>query len=164
MKTALLTLSSSLMKFSAAHFTIFSASERENIHGHNFTVTLKLGTLLQRNDLAFDYNLFKKMMIDFCAALDEKLLLPLDSPYLVIDQQDPYVRVLFAGETLLFLPRDVALLPIANITVEGLAHYFLDKILTKPAFLDSNHIQQIQVIVASSPSQNGEAAWIKEQK
>ena len=162
MKKASLTLSSSLMKFSAAHFTIFSATERENIHGHNFTVALKCDTLLQKNDLAFDYNIFKKMAIDFCAALDEKLLIPLHSPYLAVDQLDQTVRVLFNQETLLFLPRDILLLPIANVTVEGLAHYFLDKILIEQPLLDQCHIQKMTVVVASSPSQSGEAEWVKE--
>lgn len=162
MKKVSLTLSSSLMKFSAAHFTIFSATERENIHGHNFTLTLKLCTFLQKNDLVFDYNIFKKMAIDFCAALDEKLLIPLHSPYLTVDHLDQTVRVLFNQETLLFLPRDVLLLPIANVTVEGLAHYFLDKILIEQSLLDQCQVQKLTAIVASSTSQSGAVQWVRE--
>jgi 6-pyruvoyltetrahydropterin/6-carboxytetrahydropterin synthase len=29
-------------KFSAAHFTIFSATERERLHGHNYSVSAKI--------------------------------------------------------------------------------------------------------------------------
>ena len=29
-------------KFSAAHFTVFSASERERLHGHNYGVSIRL--------------------------------------------------------------------------------------------------------------------------
>jgi len=162
MKKVSLTLSSSSMKFSAAHFTIFSATERENIHGHNFTLALKLDTLLEKNDLTFDYNLFKKMVIDFCAALDEKLLLPLHSPYLTVSQLDQSIQASFNQENLVFLPRDVVLLPIANITVEGLAHYFLDKILMQQSLLDQCNIQKIAMTVASSASQSGEAQWLRE--
>ena len=31
-------LSKEYLNFSAGHFTIFSATERENLHGHNFQV------------------------------------------------------------------------------------------------------------------------------
>ena len=37
-RTTTLELYKEEMKFSAGHFTIFSATERENLHGHNFSV------------------------------------------------------------------------------------------------------------------------------
>ncbi|EQD50251.1 hypothetical protein B1A_13514, partial [mine drainage metagenome] len=37
MRSVEVDLSKERMKFSAGHFTVFSASERENLHGHNFT-------------------------------------------------------------------------------------------------------------------------------
>jgi 6-pyruvoyltetrahydropterin/6-carboxytetrahydropterin synthase len=162
MKKVSLTLSSSLMKFASGHFTIFSATERENIHGHNFTLTMKLDTLLATNDLAFDYQLFKKIAVDFCLGLDEKLLLPLHSPYLAVKQLDQAIQAFFAEEVLTFLPRDVVLLPIANVTVEGLAHYFLDKLLMESALLDQCHIQKIVMVVSSSPAQSAQATWVRE--
>ncbi len=30
------------LHFAAAHFTLFSATERENLHGHNFYVALEI--------------------------------------------------------------------------------------------------------------------------
>jgi 6-pyruvoyltetrahydropterin/6-carboxytetrahydropterin synthase len=156
-----ITISSSLMKFAAAHFTLFSLVARENIHGHNFTVTVKLESWLREDGLAFDYGLFKKRFAEYCSVLDEKLLLPLHSPYLKIDRQDQYIRALFDQETLLFLPRDVELLPIANSTVEGLAQYFLKKILVEQPLIDENQVDQMTVIVSSGPGQSGEIRWVR---
>ena len=47
------------LHFSAAHFTIFSATQRENLHGHNFDVSCSLDTVVGPNGLAFDYNVVK---------------------------------------------------------------------------------------------------------
>ncbi len=35
-------VSKEYLKFSAAHFTIFSATERERLNGHNFRVSAKI--------------------------------------------------------------------------------------------------------------------------
>ena len=40
--TVTIRLAKENMKFSAAHFTIFSASERERLHGHNFRVEVDI--------------------------------------------------------------------------------------------------------------------------
>src|SRR3954453_2881336 len=51
------------LHFSAAHFTIFSATERENLHGHNFDVSCSLDTSVGPNGLAFDYNVVKDRLM-----------------------------------------------------------------------------------------------------
>ena len=96
LEKTILHLSSSQMKFSAGHFTIFSATARENIHGHNFTVSATLEAKLKPNGLAFNYQIFKYFFSELCKTLDEKLLLPTQSPYLKIEQQKVYVAAHFA--------------------------------------------------------------------
>ncbi|TDI88420.1 MAG: 6-pyruvoyl tetrahydropterin synthase, partial [Chloroflexi bacterium] len=39
------------LHFSAAHFTIFSATRRENLHGHNFDVGCVIETLIGSDGL-----------------------------------------------------------------------------------------------------------------
>jgi 6-pyruvoyltetrahydropterin/6-carboxytetrahydropterin synthase len=158
-KLTTLNLSSSNMKFAAAHFTIFSATERENLHGHNFVVSARITSFLQDTGLMFDYQVFKKTLADMCALLDEKLLIPASSPYLNIINSEEEIIIKFANETLRFLPRDVLLLPIANISVENLAYYFLSLMLEKKDLLEKNQVESLMINVASSPSQSGEAYW-----
>lgn len=158
-KLTTLTLTASNMKFAAAHFTLFSASKRENLHGHNFTLSARITAPLQASGLMFDYQIFKKMFGDLCAQLDEKLLIPLHSPYLKIEQTPQEITIMFANETLRFLPRDVLLLPIENISVENLAHYFLQLVLAQKTLLAQSNTQALTITIASSPSQSGEAHW-----
>jgi len=154
-------LSSSQMKFAAAHFTIFSATERENLHGHNFTVSAHIQSPLREDGLMFDYQIYKTELSNYCKAIDEKLLLPLHCPYLKIENTATQILVHFADEVLTFLPRDVVLLPIANISVENLASYFLTKLLSNKNLFVSHHPSSLSITVASSPSQSGEAHWKK---
>lgn len=158
-KQVIIHLASSQMKFAAGHFTLFSATKRENIHGHNFTITANIKSKIGKDGLAFDYQIFKKELAKLCAKLDEKLLLPGKSPYLKIKEQGEYIAACFAEEVLLFLPRDVYILPIANISVENLAQYFLSCLVSKKALLKKYQIENLVISVASSPSQSGEACW-----
>ena len=57
------------LNFSAGHFTIFSASERENLHGHNWRVGCEIETPIGEDGLCFDYGLAKKALM----ALSEQL-------------------------------------------------------------------------------------------
>ena len=41
------------IKFSAAHFTVFSATERERLHGHNFHVGLSVTAPVGSNGMCF---------------------------------------------------------------------------------------------------------------
>ncbi|MAU92321.1 MAG: 6-pyruvoyl tetrahydropterin synthase, partial [Gammaproteobacteria bacterium TMED182] len=118
------------MNFSAAHFTIFSATEREDLHGHNFQVACAVTAPVDDSGLMFDYAVIKKQIRAFCDEIDEKMLLPALSPHLNILEEDDYTIAVFNGERIPFLPRDVLILPIANTTVEEFSHYFLNKILS----------------------------------
>ena len=77
-------------KFSAAHYTIFSASERERLHGHNYSVSAKIVAPMGGNGFSADYNLYKNRLAVLCNALDEYMLLAGDSPHQVITEQAAY--------------------------------------------------------------------------
>ena len=102
------------MHFSAAHFTIFSATERENLHGHDFFVAVTVTGPVDDGGLCFDYNALKTRLRALCERLDETVLLPAESPHLGIDAQTDRVTVAFADERLAFLPRDVKILRCAT--------------------------------------------------
>jgi len=151
-------ISKEYLHFAAAHFTLFSATERENLHGHNFQVTLDATARVQQDGLTFDYNILKKALKLLCDELDEQVLMPSTSPYLEIDKDETYTYVIFDGERIPFLARDLTLLPVRNITVEELAHYLLDQLLSRPEIqaLDINHLL---LRCSSGEGQWASAAW-----
>ena len=146
------------MHFAAAHFTVFSAAERENLHGHNFFVRATLTGPVGDDGLCFDYNVVKSTLRELCAGLDEYVLLPAESPHLDIEEDDAYMTVAFGDERLPFLHRDVKLLPLRNITVEELAHWFLDR-LTSDAEFTRLPVDAVDLEVSSGPGQWARSTW-----
>ena len=152
------------MNFSAGHFTIFSESERENLHGHNFSVYVMFEAEVMENGITFNYGIYKKIILDICQFLDEVVLLPLKSPYLRIEESDEYIYGFFNGEKekIPFLKRDVKLLPVRNITVEELSHWFMQKLLVHVEENQEHLIHTIEVKILSSPGQSGSCFWSQE--
>lgn len=144
--------------FSCAHFTIFSANERENLHGHNYTVRARAQCTIADSGLCFDYNKLKDMIAVVCKSLDETTLLPAFSPYLSIRSEENYVCVDFANETLKFLERDVTLLEVRNVSVEELATWLIAQ-LTSLIEFQSLSIMRFEVTVSSGPSESATASW-----
>ena len=149
-------ISKEALHFAAAHFTIFSATERENLHGHNFRVAVDIEAEVGDDGLAFDYNLVKRNLKARCDALDERTLLPERSPHLAITEEDGYTVAVFNGERLPFLARDVLTLPVSNITVEALADWFGAELLCDPA-IAALGIRGLTVKVSSGPGQWAQA-------
>ena len=148
------------LHFSAAHFTIFSATERENLHGHNFQVAATLDGPVAGDGLCFDYNEVKSRLKTLCDSLDETVLLPERSPHLEVRREDGLVYADFADEHIPFLPRDVKTLPVRNITVEELVHWFLTSLLSDPGFR-ALPIDRIRLQVASGAGQWASTEWKK---
>ena len=149
------------MDFSIGHFTIFSATERENLHGHNYNVYLGLRVLIDNNGMSFDYRTYKKKCYELCQTLNQSLLIPEQSSYLTIAEEQGYVAVHFAGEKLLFLPRDITLMPLTNITVEDLSSWFVDELTRDQTELDTDQVQELVIKVFSAPGQSGSARWLR---
>ena len=145
------------LHFSAAHFTIFSATERENLHGHNFQLHGVFEGEVKDDGLCFDYGDVKDILQGICDALDERFLVPEESPYLDIDAKDGAVKLSFNGETISLPARDVLFLPLRNITVEELATWTVDRLVADPKFRELG-ISRLQIKVASGSGQWGVVA------
>ena len=143
-------------KFSAAHYTIFSATERERLHGHNYSVSVKIVAPMGHNGFSADYNVYKNRLAALCDALDEYTLLAGGSPYQEIAEEGAYYRVNYAGEKMLFLRSDTLVLPIRNATVEEFSSYLLGRLLDESA---ADDLREIELCVASGPGQKGCANW-----
>ena len=120
-------------KFSGSHFTIFSQSRAERLHGHNFYVGLEIGTSQLNKELGmtFDFNLIKPILKKICNTLDEYVLLPRNSPFLKIQVRNKTVSVQFARRNYSFPRTEVKLLPLVNITSEELCLWILNQLSTR---------------------------------
>ena len=147
------------MNFAAAHFTLFSATTRERLHGHNYRLFVAITTVIQDNGLAFDYAIYKEKLINLCQALNSYLLLPQFSPHLKIEENDANYQVTFNGEEMTFLKCDTVILPIRNVTIEELAHYFAAEII-KDEDCKRYEITKIVTRISNGPGQSAEATLV----
>ena len=146
-------------KFSSGHFTIFSAEERENIHGHNFKAQVFFDAEIADNGMIFDYKLAKNYVQLLCDSLDEYFLVPEYSKYLKIESDDNYTYLYFAKEKIPFLKRDIKIIPVNNITVEELAAYLLNEFVNGFVKKNSYSIPYVEFKVFSGSNQSANAIW-----
>ncbi len=117
-----LRLSKEDFKFSAAHFTVFGAGEAEQLHGHDYRVSVLLaGRTLDELDFLMPLASAKRAIRSLCAELDERVLLPADCPHVDVTEQDDVVSAGFGPRRYVFPAAEVLLLPVRNVTVEALA-------------------------------------------
>ena len=154
-------LSKEYLKFSAAHFTVFSATERERLHGHNFKVSARVTAPVGPNGMCFSYRILKDKLEVLCASLDEYLLLSAESPHLRVTDEGENYRVEFNNETMHFLKADTLLLPVRNATVEEYSRYILERLLEDRELIDGYDIREVGIKVSSGPGQWGSARWRK---
>lgn len=152
------------MKFSAGHFTIFSASERERLHGHNFSVQVSVDAIMQSNGMGFDYGIYKRRIRELCDAWDEYFILPTRSPYLNIEEAGEWLYAHFNGQKIPFLRSDVLLLPIENATVEEFSQLFLERLKGDSEEIERLGIQALTVKVFSGPGQCGVSFWARSEQ
>lgn len=88
--------------FSAGHFTIFSPTHREKLHGHNYQVSAAITTEIEANGIRFDYRHYHAKLEQLCQSIDLCFLLPARSRYLNIEDKENYYHVHFNGEVLPF--------------------------------------------------------------
>lgn len=164
MRVASLEIQKEEFSFSAGHFTIFSATEREHLHGHSYFVSLAFEKEIHENGLSFDYRYYKKIMTGLCAQLDRHFLLPGQSPYLKLEENGDYWVAEFNHKKLPFLKEDVIILPVTNITIEELSYWFLQKMLERSDDIKKHGIRGITIKVYNGPKQCGGASWHQDQE
>lgn len=160
MRTATIELCKEAFKFSAGHFTIFSATERERLHGHNFTVGCALTGEVGPDGIIADYRLYKRRLEALCDAWNEILLLPARSPHLDIETAGDEVTVRFDGRRMILPREDVMLLPVRNVTLEELSWLLMQALVEDRAALAAHRIVEIVLRVGSGPGQWASSRWV----
>lgn len=149
------------MKFSAGHTTIFSATEREPLHGHWYGVYLALTTFVEENGMTFDYRYYKQRIHVLCKQLNQTFLMPMYSPFLEYASDDEYYYFTFNQKKIPFLKEDITLLPVTNITVEELSRWFVLELIKDQEELAKHRIEKLVVKVFSAPGQSASHTWEK---
>ncbi|MCE9668094.1 6-carboxytetrahydropterin synthase [Myxococcus stipitatus] len=162
-RTTTIELHKEEMKFSAGHFTIFSATERENLHGHNFTVYVAITGEVTENGMLSDYKPMKRAIIERCHGWNETFMLPGRSPHLRLETDAKgNVAAHFNGETLHFLARDITVLPVENVTLEELARVFGEELVGDGSALRRDRVSRLVVKCASGPGQWSSWEWSRD--
>lgn len=159
MRVATLEIHKEEFSFSAGHFTIFSATEREYLHGHNYNVSVCFTFALGPNGLAFDYRFYKQKIQALCEQIDSHLLLPENSPYLRLQEEAEFLTAIFNHKKMHFPKEDVITLPLTNITLEELSYWFLQNLCAEESCLKEHGIHRMEVKVFNGPGQSGGAVW-----
>ncbi len=147
------------MQFTAGHTTIFSATEREPLHGHRYQVYLALTTRIEDNGMTFDYRYYKTLMRDLCRHLNQRFLMPKFSPFLQFAEDRDYYYFTFNHKKIPFLKEDVLIMPLTNITIEELSRWFVGELTKDQEALLNHRIQAITVKVFSAPGQSASHHW-----
>lgn len=145
-------------KFSAGHFTIFSATERESLHGHSYILGAKVCVDVDSGlGLNFDYRKFKAAMRQLCKQFNTKFLLPSKSPFLELLKLNEHVQITFNGQSMQLLRDDVVFLPLTNVTIELLSGYLLSELLAENSWLQQCSISKISLEIANGLQQSATA-------
>jgi len=138
--------------FAAAHFTA-TAEEVEPLHGHNYRAKVRLWSSLAPEGWVMDFRQLRKVATSLCRPLDHRLLLPGESPFLLVCEEGKNYRVEAGGKTYLFPKEDCLVLPLPNTTAELLAQWLGGQLLLNlPQGLG---ITRVAVGVEEAPGQEG---------
>ncbi len=143
--------------FASAHFLIFGDGTREELHGHNYQVQVKVEGDLDGGDLVIDFIPFKPLVKRLCDDLDHVTILPRDNPHLTLTEHDDRVEVRHRdGSYFCFPRRDVRVLPVPNTSTEMLARFLAHRIIEAlPSRIPTAVVRAIEVHVEESAGQSG---------
>jgi 6-pyruvoyltetrahydropterin/6-carboxytetrahydropterin synthase len=144
-------------KFSSAHFTLFAGGRAELLHGHNYRVRAELaGEGLDADGLLVDIESFKRALRNLCARLDSRTLLPAESPRLEWSQEGDSLEVRFGPRSYRLPAADTLLLPLANTSIELLAHMLWQDLA---GHLEGSRVDTLAVSVEESA---GQRCWYED--
>ena len=144
-------------KFNAAHFVAYKGF-RERLHGHNYTVGVRLEAEgVQSDGYVVDFGDIKKVARKLCKDMNELFLCPANSDVMEITATDETLSIKCEdGATFSFPRQDAVMLPIKHSTVEELAHYLCTKIIESYTMkrLTDRGITVLHVTVSEAPGQD----------
>ncbi|MCG8456817.1 MAG: 6-carboxytetrahydropterin synthase [Holophagales bacterium] len=143
-------------KFAAAHFTLFGPEEAELLHGHNYHVAVELtGPSLDEEGMLASFVETKRAIRAACARLDDRTLVPRNSPHLEIRQVEDHVEVRFRDRCYRLPAGDVVMLDEINSSIEILARRLWRELVVK---VDFSALDSLGVSVSETA---GQSCWYR---
>ncbi|MFW9964164.1 MAG: 6-pyruvoyl tetrahydropterin synthase family protein [Candidatus Sifarchaeia archaeon] len=135
------------MHFSASHF-LKAGSEVENLHGHNYSLKIKLTGPLNNDGMVFDFRKVKEKALKICKLLDHKVLLPSNSGTINIIKSNGFLEVNVDEKRYVFPEEDCVIIPMKATTTELLAEYIHEN-------LDFPEDLKVKICVSESEGSTG---------
>ncbi|MFN8846545.1 MAG: 6-pyruvoyl trahydropterin synthase family protein [Bdellovibrionales bacterium] len=147
-------LSKQKFKFSSGHFLIFDKTRAEKLHGHNYSVKVKLKSSanqdLGTSGYLVDFSEIKKIIQESLDLWDEHVLLPAQHPDMKFSQKGKNLEVHFRDRFYSFPQNEVHLLPTVNTSVEELSRLLAEDFFKK---MKKWTITEVWVLVEETPGQ-----------
>lgn len=144
-------------KISCAHMTVFPDGTKERLHGHNYTIAVALDVTRVDLPAMIPFAQIKASLAELCAAWKERVLIAAKNPHLVIVRDDRELELTLCGDRYVFPRGDVLLLPIDNVSAEGLAAHVAVLLRERLGAL-SPHLTALEVTVEEVPGQGASCA------
>lgn len=145
------------LKFSCAHMTVFPDGRKERLHGHNYT--LAIAVELADGGPLLEFATVRAALTAECQALRELLLLPGENPrFEAVRQDGGELEFRLCGARYVVPAGDARILPVDNVTVEGLASYLAGRL--RMALADALRAARaiaLDVTVEETPGQGATA-------
>mmetsp|Transcript_14177 Transcript_14177/g.48661 ORF Transcript_14177/g.48661 Transcript_14177/m.48661 type:complete len:501 (-) Transcript_14177:24-1526(-) len=158
------------MMFNAAHFTVFSAQERESLHGHTHAVRVAFTGPVGEDGMVENYQVFKKRVRELCDKWDETYLVPGHCRHLNIREEGERVVIEHNGVAQDLPKNDCRIIPVRNVTLEELSMLFLRLVVgesevSKSSWADEKNIVAVSVKISSDGGRGQWAttSWSKQQ-
>jgi 6-pyruvoyltetrahydropterin/6-carboxytetrahydropterin synthase len=130
MKSVVIKICKENIHFTAAHFTIFSPTSRERVHGHDYFIKAAVSCYVNESTgMCFDYAILKHFLKQLAESVDEYFLLPGLSSIMPLKTVGDNVEFVFNQQAFSLPSTDVKILPVTNISNESLAAWFLEELL-----------------------------------
>jgi 6-pyruvoyltetrahydropterin/6-carboxytetrahydropterin synthase len=139
--------------FSSCHF-IPRHEKCSRLHGHSYSVRLRLEGEPDENGMVMDFVIIKKKLRSMVAEMDHKVLLPAASKIVKIEKKGGSVEVTSCDKRYVFPVEDVLLLDISTTTAEEMAKMMAEKILG-----DIDFPKTIKSVAVGLDEERGQTAW-----
>lgn len=140
-------------KFNAAHFIAYRGF-RERLHGHNYRVSVRMEGPVGGDGYVVDFGDIKRAARDVCAALNERLIVPMLSDVITTKIDDGQVQMTCEDGTRFSFPvADCVLLQIRHSSAEELAEYVGGCLKAALPILTDRGVTVLEVGVAEAPNQ-----------
>ena len=136
--------------------TVFPNGRKERLHGHNYFIELALYVRAIDFQSIIEFAVIRDAIEALCLEWKEVLLLAEHNPFFeVVSHSDAELEFRLCDQRYVVPTSDVLLLPIDNITVEGLASHIASLLAVRlgPTVLDPALVAGIDVTVNESPGQ-----------